>query len=217
MAFDSRDSANNPLVLVGGGGHALVIADAAIASSATIVGFIDDDPDAPFGRSPNNAIRIGGLAELARIADRPWILGIGSVPFRATLIERLAQMELSRGTRTVIHPSAVVSPSARIGDGVFIGPGAIVNSRAMIMDHSIVNTGAIVEHECIVGFNTHIAPGAVLAGRVRVGSHSLVGIGARILPNLSVGDQCTVGAGSVVVRSVLDTHTVVGVPAKPLA
>ena len=82
------------------------------------------------------------------------------------------------------------------------------------MDHAIVNTGAIVEHECVVGFNTHIAPGAVLAGRVRVGTQTLVGIGARVLPDLSIGDRCVIGAGSVVIRSVVDERTVVGVPGR---
>ena len=191
-----------------------MVAEAAAAMGWEVVGFLDDDSDAPLGRLPNNAIRVGGTGELARVADRGWILGVGAVGFRGALVERLAQMELGRGAKTVVHPSAVVSPTARLGAGVFIGPGAIVNARAMVMDHAIVNTGAIVEHECVVGFNTHIARGGVLAGRVRVGSHTLVGIGARVLPSLSVGDGCVVGAGSVVVKSVLDGQTVVGVPGR---
>jgi acetyltransferase EpsM len=203
-----------PLVLVGGGGHALVVGEAAGAAGFELVGFLDDGPDAVLGRSPNTTIRIGKIAELDRIGDRGWVLGVGNLAFRGQLIERLAQFELGRGARTVIHPSAVVSPSARIGAGVFIGPGAIVNARALVMDHAIVNTGAIVEHECVVGFNSHIAPGAVLAGRARVGMQTLIGIGSRVLPELSIGDRCVVGAGSVVIRSVLDERTVMGVPAR---
>jgi sugar O-acyltransferase (sialic acid O-acetyltransferase NeuD family) len=203
-----------PLVLVGGGGHALVVTESGTASGWSVVGFLDDEADAALGRSPNQILRVGKIAELTRIGDRCWILGVGSLEFRGVLIERLAQMELGRGVRTVVHPTASVSPTARLGNGVFIGPGAIVNARAMIMDHAIVNTGAIVEHECTVGFNSHIAPGAILAGRVRIGSHTLIGIGARVLPNLSVGDRSVVGAGSVVIRSVVDGQTVVGVPAR---
>ena len=37
---------------------------------------------------------------------------------------------------------------------------------------------------------------------------------ARVLPNLSIGDRCTIGAGAVVVRSALDSRTVVGVPGR---
>ena len=205
---------DQPLVLVGGGGHALVVAEAAVAAGIVPVGFLDDDPDAVLGRAPNPVMLVGRIGELERIADRGWILGVGQLAFRGMVIDRLAQMEMGRGARTVIHPSAVVSATARIGVGVFIGPGAIVNARAVVMDHAIVNTGAIVEHECVVGFNTHIAPGAVLAGRVRVGMQTLVGVGSRVLPELSIGDRCVVGGGSVVIRSVVDDQTVVGVPAR---
>jgi len=203
-----------PLILAGGGGHALVIAEAAAAAGFEPVGYLDDDPDAVLGRLPNKVLHVGKIGELDRIADRGWIMAIGGLAFRGRLIERLAQLELGRGAKTVIHPSAIISPTCSIGAGVFIGPGAIVNARAVIMDHAIVNTGAIVEHECIIGHNSHIAPGAVLAGRVRVGAQTLVGVGARVLPELSIGDRCVVGAGSMVVRSVVDEKMVVGVPAR---
>ncbi len=191
-----------------------MVAEAAAAAGLIPVGFLDDNPDAALGRLPNAVVWVGRIGELERVADRGWILGVGQLAFRGGVIDRMAQMEMGRGARTVIHPSAVVSGTAQIGAGVFIGPGAIVNARAVVMDHAIVNTGAIVEHECVVGFNTHIAPGAVLAGRVRVGTQTLVGIGARVLPDLSIGDRCVVGAGSVIVRSVVDERTVVGVPGR---
>jgi sugar O-acyltransferase (sialic acid O-acetyltransferase NeuD family) len=203
--------------LVGGGGHALVVAESAVAAGLQPVGFLDDDPDAVLGRAPRSVLRIGKLGELDRIADRGWIVGVGHLGFRSGVIDRLAQLEHGRGARTVIHPSAVVSSSAQIGIGVFIGPRAVVNARAVVMDHAIVNTGAIVEHECVVGFNTHIAPGVVLAGRVRVGTQTLVGIGARVLPDLSIGDRCVIGAGTVVLRSIVDEKTVVGVPGRERA
>jgi acetyltransferase EpsM len=203
-----------PLVLVGGGGHALVVGEAAGLAGFEVVGFVDDDQDAALGRSPKSVLRVGKMSELDRVGDRGWILALGHLGFRDQLIERLAQMEVGRGARTVVHPSAVVSETARIGAGVFIGPGAIVNARAVVMDHAIVNTGAIVEHECVVGFNSHIAPGAVIAGRVRVGTQTLVGVGARVLPDLSIGDRCVIGAGTVVIRSVIDEMRVVGVPGR---
>ncbi len=188
-----------------------------MAAGLEPVGFLDDNPDAVLGRAPGAVLLIGKLNELDRIGDRGWIVGVGHLGFRAGVIDRLTQLEHGRGARTVIHPTAVVSPSARIGVGVFIGPRVVVNARAVVMDHAIVNTGAIVEHECVVGFNTHLAPGVVLAGRVRVGMQTLVGVGARVLPDLSIGDRCVIGAGTVVVRSVVDEKTVVGVPGRETA
>jgi len=200
-------------VILGGGGHALVVAEAARATGHQIVGFLDDNPDAVMSHQPDATLWIGPSSAFDAIGDRPWIMGFGNLAFREQVIHRLDQLELARSARTVIHPTAYVSPTARIGRGVFIGPRAVVHTRATVLDHAIVNTGAIVEHECHVGVNAHIAPGAVLAGGCRVGTSALVGVGARLLPMLSVGDGCVVGAGAVVIKSVVE-GVVMGVPAR---
>jgi UDP-perosamine 4-acetyltransferase len=179
-----------------------------------VVGFLDDHPDAPLSRGPDPVMWIGKLDRLDAIGDRPWIMGFGNLAFRDRVVHLLEQREIGRSAKTVVHPTAYVSPSARLGEGVYIGPRAVVHTRAAVHDHAIINTGAIIEHESIVGVNAHVAPGAVLAGGCRVGPGALIGIGARLLPMLSVGDGCIVGAGAVVVRSVVE-GTVVGVPARP--
>lgn len=204
-----------PIIIVGGGGHGLVVADAARASGFDVVGVLDDNPDAVMTRGSTDAVlRVGGLREISRVGDRAWILGVGTLSVRAELILAMKPPLPGGATRTVVHPTAHVAPTARLGVGVFVGPNAVVHTRAVVGDHAIINSGAIVEHECVVGMNSHIAPGAILGGGVHIGAHTLVGLGSRVLPLLSVGDKCTVGAGAVVVRSVLDGLTVVGVPAK---
>ncbi|MCC6661816.1 MAG: NeuD/PglB/VioB family sugar acetyltransferase [Phycisphaerales bacterium] len=198
------------LVLIGGGGHALVVADAALAAGHTIAGFLDDDPRAPLATGHPSASRLGGLADVAAIAGRRWIMALGAIPLRDRALGRLPR----DGATSVVHPSAVVAASAPLGAGTFVAPGAVVHTRARVEPHAIINTGAIVEHECRIGHNAHVAPGAVLGGRSRVGAGTLVGLGARVLPNLSIGVGCTVGAGAVVVRDVPDGVTVAGVPAR---
>jgi len=112
---------------------------------------------------------------------------------------------------TVVHPSAFISPTARLASGVFIGPSAIVHARARVGPHAIINSGAIVEHDCTIGENTHLAPGSVIGGTVTIGSDTLLGLGCRVLPGLFIGKHCTIGAGAVVLASVPDGTTVVGV------
>jgi hypothetical protein len=73
--------------------------------------------------------------------------------------------------RSVVHPAAVVAPSATIGAGTLVMPGAVVNAEARIGANAIVNSGAIVEHDCEVGEGVHIAPGAVLCGGARRRRH----------------------------------------------
>lgn len=210
-----------PLILLGGGGHALVVAEAAELAGFTLAGFLDDNPNSPLaprGDRRPAAPWLGNLEDPAPLrphldAGAAWIVAVGDIRLRARLLLAMTR----RGeAAAVVHPSAVVSPTARIGPGVYIGPRAVVHSRAIIAPHAIINSGAVVEHDCRIGENAHIAPGAILGGSVTVGPNALVGLGARVLPNLTIGQGGVVGAGAVVVRSVSPGSTVVGVPASPV-
>lgn len=197
------------LLLIGGGGHAMVIAEAALAAGIMLRGFLDDDPAAMLNAA---APRLGSLSDFARHQGGPAIVAVGEVELRRRLIGML-----DRPAMTVVHPSAIVSPSATLGAGVFVGPNAVVHARARIGDHATINTGAIVEHDCMVGLNAHVAPGAVLGGGAKVGPDSLIGLGARMLPGSLVGARCVIGAGAVVISSIGDGTRAVGVPARPIA
>lgn len=199
----------NSLTLIGGGGHALVVAEAAFDSGWTVAGFFDDDERAPLATLARWLGPVGSAAGL-RARGGAAVLGVGDLAARSRLLGGLEGVTWAR----VRHPSATVSRRAEIGAGVYLGARCVVNIRARVGDHAIINTGAIVEHECSVADNAHVAPGAVLCGRVTVGAGTLIGAGARVIPGVRIGAGCTVGAGAVVLRDIPDGATVVGVPAR---
>ena len=203
---DNGRMGTSGIILIGGGGHAKVVFDALRDGDAGVRGFVDDSAHCALSGVLEH---LGGVAGVDR--EHPVIVAIGDVATRRRV---LGQIEGARVSGPVIHPSAVVSPSALLGDGVFVGPGAIINADARIEAHAIVNSGAIVEHDCRVGVNTHVAPGCVLGGGAVVGDDTLVGLGARVLPGVKIGAGCVVGAGAVVVESVETGATVVGVPGR---
>lgn len=197
------------LLIIGGGGHALVVAEAALEAGHILAGFLDDNPQAVIAAAHPGIPYMGRLADLpAGRGHTGSILAVGNLAARRVLLAQTPE------PRAVVHPQAGISPSATIAPGAFVAPHAVVHTLARIGPHAIINTGAIIEHECDIGENTHIAPGAVLGGRVKVGPDTLVGLGARILPNLAIGRGCTVGAGAVVTRNLPDHSVVVGVPAR---
>jgi UDP-3-O-[3-hydroxymyristoyl] glucosamine N-acyltransferase len=81
-----------------------------------------------------------------------------------------------------IHPSAVVDPSAQLGNRVSIQPLAVIEAGAQIGDDTIIGAGSYVGHETIIGSGCHIYPHVTIRERSRVGSrviiHSGVVIGA---------------------------------------
>jgi UDP-perosamine 4-acetyltransferase len=228
------------LILLGGGGHAKVVADAAIAQGHRLDGFLDDRADAALTALEYR--HLGALNDWRRFAGRPMFIALGDNALRRRLIDDIHPLAPgsaggwlsgsesvgswfgrhppaepgAHGLAIIVHPSAVVSPSALIDHGVFIAPGAIVNAGAHVGRGAIVNSGAIVEHDCRIGECAHIAPGAILGGNVTVGPAALIGLGARVLPGVTIGQGAVVGAGAVVIENVSDGATVRGVPARSI-
>lgn len=139
----------------------------------------------------------------------PLIISIGSNNARRLVSERY-HVKYAKA----IHPTAVVSSFAEIGDGTVVMPGAIIQADATIGRHCIINTGASIDHECVIDDFAHVSPHATLCGNVRVGKGTLIGAGAIVIPGVRIGEGCTVGAGSVVLHDIPDNSTAYGDPCR---
>ncbi|MBY0417853.1 MAG: acetyltransferase [Pararheinheimera sp.] len=113
----------------------------------------------------------------------------------------------------LVHPSAVVSPSVQLGQGVQIMAGAVIQPDSKIADNVIINSRALVEHDCVIAAHSHIAPGAVICGQVTVAEQVFVGAGATVIQGIKMGAGAVVGAGTVVVKDMAAYTTVRGVSA----
>ena len=141
-----------------------------------------------------------------------FVLGLGDNKLREKI--GLLILKHKKEIFSVVHPKAIISETAELGNGIFVSKGALVNSFSKIGDFSILNTGCIIEHECILGRGVHVAPGAVVAGNVKIGNRSFIGANSVIKQGVFIGDDVIIGAGSVVVNDVPKNDVVYGNPAK---
>jgi UDP-perosamine 4-acetyltransferase len=218
----SLGSQTEPIALVGigAGGHARVVLEVLqIVGGFDVRGLLDAKPSM-VGHEMHHVSVLGDdslLPELVSQGVRHFFVGVGSVgdcrPRR-----RLFENAILAGLEPVnaIHPSAIISPTARLGRGATILARAIVNSYAILGENVLLNTAAIVEHDCILQPHVHVATGAVLASGVRVGAAVHVGAGAVIRQGITIGEEAVIGAGAVVVRDVPPRTVVTGVPAREL-
>ena len=79
-----------------------------------------------------------------------------------------------------IHSSAVVDPSAQLGERVSIQPLAVVEPGAKIGDDTIIGAGSYVGHETVIGSACHIYPNVTIRERSRIGSRVIIHSGAVI-------------------------------------
>jgi len=62
-----------------------------------------------------------------------------------------------------IHQYAVVSPEAKIGEGVKIGPFVTIDANVEIGDGTIIDSNAVIRSGARIGRNCHIHSGAVVS------------------------------------------------------
>jgi acetyltransferase EpsM len=128
--------------------------------------------------------------------------------------ERLAAHYGLDRLKTIIAPSAFVSPTARVGLGSIVQRGVLVGRNTRLGTAVKLNCGAQLHHDATVGDFTTVAPGARVLGNVQIGSRCYLGAEAIILPRIRIGSDSIVGAGAVVSRDVGDGALVKGVPAR---
>lgn len=189
------------IVVFGTGGHAQVVAEAARLAGHDVVGLVGADGkpvDLP-----------GGLRVLASNDTFPEIIASHRVD-AAVIALGDTQVRLRLAAlvgkhlpfATVVHPAAVISPDARVGEGSVVMAGAVIQTGTVVGEHAIVNTRASLDHHGVIGDGSHVAPGVVLAGHVTVGRRVWIGAGAVVLDRLSIGDDVFVAAGSTVAKNV---------------
>lgn len=192
------------MVIYGASGHAKVVIDIVEAMGVPIDYVVDDDI--------NVSEILGYRVEHGCKVFKEVIVAVGSCQQRKKIAESITVERYP----IAIHPSAIISPRAQIGDGTVAMQGAIVQSCATIGRHCIVNTGASVGHDVKLADFVHVAPRVTITGNVEVGECAWIGAGAVIRQGINIGANSTIGAGAVVVKDVPAGVTVVGNPAREL-
>jgi serine O-acetyltransferase len=135
--------------------------------------------------------------------------------FHSILLHRAAHRLHTSGFRLAAR---LVSQFNRTVTGIEIHPGANIGRRCFI-DHGM---GVVIGETTEIGDDVLLYQGVTLGGTGKekgkrhptIGNNVVIGTGAKILGNITIGDHTKIGAGSVVIRSVPDHSTVVGVPGR---
>ena len=193
------------LVIVGAGGFGREVAwtvrrinEVSGEQKWDIAGFADDAPDCKGGCVAGLPV-VGSVGEACvKFPDAAYFIAIGDPRVRAAVKVRLGEREFP----AVVDPSAIVSETAKIGEGVFVGPLSIVSTDASVGEFAVVNARAGVGHDACVGPFATISPGVSLSGFTKVGAFAFMGTNSSTVPSAEIGEGAAVSAGMPVYRSV---------------
>ena len=200
------------VVILGNGGHAKSVADAAGSAGFVVSGFLrlagDRKPDA-------GSQELQSLDEID-LESTEIALGIGTNFARSRIAAEVMDSYPRARFVTVIHVTAWVSPLAKIAPGSVVLAQASVGPGAVLGFGTIMNTGSSVDHDATMDSFASLGPGARSGGDVSIGERSMVGLQAGILQGGSIGKDSVVGAHSLVIKDIPDLTVAWGVPCTPV-
>jgi UDP-perosamine 4-acetyltransferase len=188
------------VVVYGAGRGGQLVAEMLVANlQVVVVGLVDDDPrlwarqvagyPVLGGRSVLNGLRSGGRFDSLVLS-------------MATPTTMQARRELYFNLKTAgfeffnaVHPAAIISPSACLGDNNVISAGAVISTAASIGDNNRISAHCNIEHHSVVGSHNFFGSHCVTGGAVTIGDNCVFGLGVCIESLLRIGNNVRVASG----------------------
>ena len=157
------------LLILGAGGFGQMVKETAIALGYEKVMFLDD--------AAKDEDVIGMCCDyVLKHEDYPEaVAAFGNNKTRLFWTDKL--LEEGYEMPSIVHPSAIVSPSAVLEPGCFIMQRAVVNTHTKIERAALINSGAVVDHDSCVCAGAHIGLGSVVKANCTIESGQKVEAG----------------------------------------
>lgn len=203
------------IVIVGAGGFGREVLHWARAAwpgrEASIAGFLAADSPREDAAADAPPV-IGDPATFLPGRGDGLLLAIGIPAVR----RRVAESLLGRGATflTLIHPAAVVVPTASIGAGSIVCPFAVVSDAARIGRCVLLNYHSSLGHDASAGDFAVLSPYATLGGNAHVAEDVFLGMHASVGPGRRVGARSKVSANSCALADAPDDSIVFGAPGR---
>lgn len=206
------------LFIIGAGGfgrevleYALDIKEASSRVDWQIEGFLDDNLTSLHQYSLAFNI-VGQIKDHVVSNENVYICAIGDVNIRYKICEDFK----ARGAVfiNIIHPSARIGRSCKIGVGNVICPNACLTADVNLGDFVFINCHANCGHDSQISDYCTVSPFCDITGFAQLGKGVFLGSHSSICPSVKIGDFAKVGAGACVIHDITGHCTAVGVPAK---
>ena len=157
-----KESTMKQLLILGAGGFGQMAKETALELGYEQVVFLDDAADGEdvIGRCCDYILR----HEEYPVA----VAAFGNNKTRLYWTDKL--LEAGYQVPAMVHPSAVVSPSAVLESGCFVMQRAVVNTHTRIERAALINSGAVVDHDSVVCAGAHVGLGSIVKANCTIES-----------------------------------------------
>ena len=207
------------LCIYGAGGFGKEVYDIAARINATKsswneILFVVDAPYVNIKPYKNRLLSIDNIHNEMDINDIEIIIASGEPSTRKKLYNNIKDMGLN--IASLIDPTALVSNSSTIGEGVIIAPFSNITSSTVLGHNVAINAHTTIGHDITIGEHSVISTNVTIGGDSTIGKESFVGLGAQTKDKLSIGSQVIISMGAIVFKDIPDKMIAMGNPARPL-
>ncbi len=139
-----------------------------------------------------NQIFDSELESFCKENDCKYIISFSNNSIR--LKTELLMKNLDVSAFTIIHPSAIISDTAKIDSGNYIAANVVISSYAQLIGTNIVNYNSTIGHHSIINGHCIINPGARISGNVFLGRSCLVGSNSFLFQGITIGQNSIIDA-----------------------
>ena len=182
-----------------------------LGKSIQVSGFLDENPKALDG-FPYAVPYLGTITAYKPQVGDQLLMAIGDPKAKKALYADLKAKGASFAS--LIHPTAVIARTSKLGEGVVVCPQAFISADAVVGNLCVINGNASVGHDVRLGSFSTLSSHVDLTGWVQVEECVFFGSGARVLPKVKIGTGARIGAGAVVMRGVPADKVVYAPPSK---
>jgi sugar O-acyltransferase (sialic acid O-acetyltransferase NeuD family) len=203
------------ILIVGAGGFGREVfnwaSDAWPDRSDAFAGFLAEDCSKTSDAPARSSI-LGSPSTYDPIPGDGILLAIGIPGVR----RRVAELLESRGARflTLIHPSAIVAPTALVREGSVLCPYAVVSDRARVGRCALLNYHSSLGHDASTGDFAVLSPYATLGGNAHVHDDVFMGLHATVGPGRTIGRNSKISANSCALSDAPPESIIYGSPGR---
>lgn len=170
---------NATLLILGAGGYGLAVAEAAqLSGQWQEILFADDRW--PKTQQVGEYKIVSNIANVQQLTSNniQAIVAVGNNHLREKWQKLLGDLGIKM--TSIIHPQAIVSPTAQIGQGVTVMAGCVISTKTLINDGVILNIGTLLDHDVIIKAFAHLSVGVKVSSGKIIAPYSFLEVGSCI-------------------------------------